>query len=238
MSNTKIQPIDNLLYNNVVEKIMKTRNISYKIYPHQIVQQAEQLATDAIHHQIYKPGVAYVKGKNTDGYISDNYSDMLFKDNANKSMFGTLVLSDFYFKDMTIDGLSHSMLIDNKSVIDTCLIDCNQTKEIIKTKINGRSGTIKEYIGDSDYIINIKGIISGNNGHYPYDKVRLLKDFLTLNYQLEIVCPYLNEMFKIKNVVVENYDLGQTEGGFSYQTFSINLSSDDVDYTDKILKIK
>ena len=109
--------------------------------------------------------------------------------------------------------------------IDTVLYDINQTKEIIKTKIQGRSGTVKEYIADGDFVINIKGVITGDNGVYPMDDVNYLADMLSLPIALKINSDLL-ATFGIFQVVVESYHIPQIEGGQSQQPFEINCISD------------
>jgi len=43
-------------------------------------------------------------------------------------------------------------------ILETVLITVVQSKNIIKTPIQGRNGTIKEYIGEGDYMLRINGI--------------------------------------------------------------------------------
>ena len=222
------------------------KNIKYHIYPGQAIKQTEQLAVQGLRTVTYAPGLERTRTNHNkgDGKHNDNWnwnnleSDEKYKNHAKKSMFGTLVLSDFYFNDITINGTDYTMLKDNYSIIDVCLIQITKAKNIIETVVQGRSGKIKEYIGDDDYKIKITGILAGDNGYYPHRKVEMLKDFLNLNYQLQITSSFLNEMYHIYNVVVNSYDFQMEEGKYSTQTFSIDLSSDDVNYSDKILIYK
>ncbi|MEI8137589.1 MAG: DUF6046 domain-containing protein, partial [Bacteroidota bacterium] len=57
----------------------------------------------------------------------------------------------------------------NTIVIDTALFNVTQTKNIITTSIQGRNGTVKEYISLGDYNVTIKGVLTGTNGLYPLD---------------------------------------------------------------------
>lgn len=105
------------------------------------------------------------------------------------------------------------------------LITVSQAKRIIKTEIQGRNGTVKEYIGDDDYAVTINGIITGVNGHYPIEDVKSLKKILDAPVAIGIASTFLQNL-GIKSVVVESYDIEQKEGGYSYQTFSISCISD------------
>ena len=46
-------------------------------------------------------------------------------------------------------------------VIPNMIIEVNQTKNIITTPIQGRDGTVKEFISRGDYLITLSGIITG-----------------------------------------------------------------------------
>lgn len=108
---------------------------------------------------------------------------------------------------------------------EAVLITVSQAKKIIRTEIQGRNGTVKEYIGDDDYEVGINGIITGPNGHYPTDEVAELKAVLDAPIAIEVACTYLQNL-GIHSLVVNGYQVDQKEGGYSYQTFSISCISD------------
>jgi len=107
----------------------------------------------------------------------------------------------------------------------TALVSVGQAKKIIKTEMQGRDGTVKEYIGLDDYSITVTGIITGENGIQPTDEVIALKNMLDAPIKIDVVCPYLQTL-GIYSLVVESYELPQFEGGISYQNFTIQFSSD------------
>lgn len=170
-------------------------------------------------NQIYKPGVNI--NQQFESLYKETQED-LFDANAGIRPFlsyaGSQVFSYLKFGDMG----------DNVMVypVDTCLFNVTQTKNIVKTQISGRKGTIKEYIGEGDYSIQIRGMIQGRNGIYPLREVKNLYEFLTLPSELPIESPYLNDIFDIKYVVVESFDFPQNEASISQQFFTINCSSD------------
>lgn len=108
---------------------------------------------------------------------------------------------------------------------ETVLVTVSQSKKIIKTEIQGRDGTIKEYIGLDDYQVSVRGIITGKNGQRPVDQISALKKMLDAPIAVEVASTYL-QMLGIHFMVLESYELGETEGGYSYQTFSMNFLSD------------
>jgi hypothetical protein len=107
----------------------------------------------------------------------------------------------------------------------------NQSKNIVTTQIQGRNGTVKEYIGMGDYGIIINGIITtkNGNGHYPIDEVRDLKLMLNANKPIKVASTYLQNL-DIKTIVIKDYEFAQETGGYSYQKFSITAMSDNDQY--------
>ena len=109
--------------------------------------------------------------------------------------------------------------------LDTVLITVTKPLRVIKTEIQGRDGTVKEYIGADDVKLTINGIITGNNGVYPRDEVARLKAWLDAPVSKPIVAWWLQNL-GVDNIVVENYSFPQVQGGYSYQMFSIDAISD------------
>ena len=180
--------------------------------------------------QIYKPGVNIIT---TDAEIQRSSNDETFMLADKSSLLGTPVFSQLKFTDTTDSRdilATTTENIEHYFPIDTCLFTVSQEKNIVKTAIQGRNGTIKEYIGDGDYSISIKGIITGFNKIYPQNEVMNLLLFLQQPKELAIEVPYLNELFGITHLVVESYELPQEEGGQSYQSFTINAVSDETAY--------
>lgn len=105
------------------------------------------------------------------------------------------------------------------------LINASFPKKIVKTEIQGRSGTVKEYIGEDDAQLTISGIICGSNGHYPIDEVKQLMEIRKAPIPIVVTSNYLQNL-DIDMLVIEDIELGQDEGGWSYQTFSIKAISD------------
>jgi Domain of unknown function (DUF6046) len=123
--------------------------------------------------------------------------------------------TDEFGKQVTFAGIT----------IDTILYTVNQSKEIVKTIMQGRPGSVKEYICDGDYNILISGIITGGNGLHPYDAVSQLKAILDAPVALNINSKYLQNL-GIYSIVVEDYTIGQSVGSMGQQPFNITAVSD------------
>lgn len=161
---------------------------------------------------------------------------------------GTSILGTPVYTDLCLKGLKYTDNITNREIdlpndryrsgatgsnknsayymiLDSILMTVSQAQRIIKTEIQGRNGTVKEYIGADDAQITIQGIITGQNGVHPKDEVKRLKDWLDAPVSKSVTAWWLNNL-GINQLVVDSYSLPQTEGGYSYQVFSINCISD------------
>jgi len=141
------------------------------------------------------------------------------------SALNTVVLVDLTFHGQTYTNELGQSRTFPDIVLQTVLLSVSQSKEIVKTKINGRSGTIKEYIALGDYEVSISAILTGANGVYPKDSVQPMIAMLECPGEITVTSWYLN-MFSINSIVINSYSLSQDEGGYSRQAISISASSD------------
>jgi len=111
--------------------------------------------------------------------------------------------------------------------LDDILLTVSQNKIITETQIqNGTSGIggVVEYIGLSDYEINITGKLVNKYGVYDIDKVKQLKNYLNTPKEINVICWYL-QMLGITDIVIKSYNLPQAEGEYSTQYFTIEAVS-------------
>jgi hypothetical protein len=141
------------------------------------------------------------------------------------SPLGTPVVADITFVGGSYTDENGRTVTFPTLTLATVLITVSQPKRIVKTEIQGRNGTVKEYIGMDDWQITINGILTGPNGIYPVEDMSDLRDILKAPITLPVVSRYL-QMMEIFNIVVQDYTLDQEPGGFSKQNFTINAISD------------
>jgi len=111
--------------------------------------------------------------------------------------------------------------------IDQVLFTVSQAKNIVTTSVNGKIGTVKEYISLNDYVINIRGAITSDAPEvYPTEEVDKLLKVLKAPASLDIVSGFLNR-FDINKVVVTGFDTPEREGFRNWQGFTITLLSDE-----------
>lgn len=152
---------------------------------------------------------------------------------AFRSYLGTPVYSPLEFLKTAGTSLDNSLGVGeakgNSEVllrIDTVLFMVSQSKNIVKTPIQGRNGTIKEYISDGDFMIDIRGVIvSPFQEIFPKDEVSLLNELLGLPKSIPIACEFL-QIFGIDSIVVEYYNISQKLGSRNEVPFEIQAISD------------
>ncbi len=117
-----------------------------------------------------------------------------------------------------------------------CIITVNQEKNIVTTPMQGRDGTIKEYISDGDYSISVDAAVCSsiinqtsqndyNDSHaYPLSQLEDVIKFLKIKDTLEVHSDFLT-LFDIDSVVIKNYGFVQ-ETHSNRQSFNIQMLSD------------
>ncbi len=145
---------------------------------------------------------------------------------SNTNFFGTQVITSLEiepFKYNDLDGSQISILRGVK--IDAVVMTITQSKNIVTTPIQGRNGTVKEYISDNDYQIEIEGVLATRDNSYPIDDVNNLIEILKAPVAIKMVSKYLAH-FGITDVVVTGYEMPQSTGYENIQQFRISGLSD------------
>jgi hypothetical protein len=183
----------------------------------------------------YTPGIAINKAINEQPRLQEgfNVSEVTSKDipvSGRTSLFGTPVFSELNLLPLKytkfVNGVEQQVELAAALVVDTALFNIRQSKNIIKTDIQGSNfgGSVKEYINTSDFEISIKGGIFGTNGNYPKDEVRVLREYLNAPVSIGIDSEFL-ALFGIFEIVIEDYFLPQNKGRRSEQLFELQCSS-------------
>jgi hypothetical protein len=149
-----------------------------------------------------------------------------------KSSLGTPVFSDITFGDKV--NQANNQWTDNAGKLHSfepmtfysVLMSVTIPKKIVRTEIQGRDGSVKEYIGQGDYSVSVNGIICGSNGHYPIDEVKALKKIIDAPIPIVVTSWYLQNLDIDMLVIADGAEISQDSGGYSYQQFSIPCISD------------
>lgn len=146
------------------------------------------------------------------------------------STLGTPVWSNFILLAEGTDVGNPTTLNPNNGKrnlrIDTCLIVVQLPKIVQKTEIQGRNGTVKEYISRGDYQITVKGSINTPYPMvFPKDDIDLLNQFGKLQTSIPVSSKYL-DIFGITDIVLESITVSEKLGYRNEVDFEIQAVSD------------
>ena len=116
-------------------------------------------------------------------------------------------------------------------LLNNAVISVSKQKEVVKTVLVGRKGgTVKEYITDGDYQVNISlGLVAvDENGkqidQYPEQAVALLRRALEVDAALTVSSLFL-DLFEINKIVVTGFSAKQMTYS-NQQTIEVTAISD------------
>lgn len=147
---------------------------------------------------------------------------------APTNMFGLPVFVQVNFhaatNPVTLDFANGLALLDPIVTVESPL-------NIVKTAIQGRKGTVKEYISQGDYGVTIRAILAtsitaADRFAYPLPQVQALRALCELGVALP-VSGFLLDTFGIKNLVVENVRWESLPGFTNLQAYELQCLSDD-----------
>lgn len=142
-------------------------------------------------------------------YTGINLNQQLAKYDASKiaviepgASIGTSVLDTPIFETLAI---KHPLTGEMIYFEDAPLMEVSCKIDIVKSKVNKRPGTVKEYITRDDYRVGIKGLLVNHTGEdLPHDKMRDLNELLIQGVAVEVESRLLNAL-GIYNLVVEDF---------------------------------
>ena len=111
--------------------------------------------------------------------------------------------------DMVVKVPDEGLLLINDATVNVSL-----QKEVVKTALVGRAGTIKEYITDGDYQLSISvGIVAVDDDgricdQYPERAVAQLREIMERPEALEVSSAFL-DLFGISHIVVTGFSAKQ-----------------------------
>lgn len=161
---------------------------------------------DAMRQEDYKLGT--LPGYATPGGSAEG-SEPVNKREERWSGSGDYWLGRYALTDMVVKVPDEGMLLINDVTVNVTL-----QKEVVKTALVGRAGTIKEYITDGDYQLSMSvGIVAtDDNGEiidqYPERAVAQLREIMERPEALEVSSAFL-DIFGITRMVVTGFSAKQ-----------------------------
>jgi hypothetical protein len=163
------------------------------------------------------------------------------------SELGTEVYSDVTFQTVTYTDNNGNSVTTPEMTFESILVDVVFPRNIVRTEIQGRDNDVIEYIGEGNADITFRGIMTTGqkifvknkstgklenkatykkslNGVFPAEAIAALKQVIKAPVEIPVVCKYL-ETLDIHSIVFLDRTLGQEEGGYSYQQYTLNAIS-------------
>jgi hypothetical protein len=112
------------------------------------------------------------------------------------------------------------------------IVEISRAKKIVTTDIQGRDGSVKEFISSGDYAVTIKGILASDPTHgtearrYPTAQVQALKELLDLPQALPVT-GRLFKLFGIHNLVIIDHAWPALPGYTNLQAYELRCLSDE-----------
>jgi Domain of unknown function (DUF6046) len=142
------------------------------------------------------------------------------------STLGTPVMCAITFEEGNYMGFDGNNYYFPEETLETVLITVTQAKNIVTTAIQGRDGTVKEYIGMGDWQVQINATItSGTNDVYPKGRIANIMNMLNAPIAINVVCWYLQQ-FNINSLVIEHISAPQKPGSYAQQQLLLSCVSD------------
>jgi hypothetical protein len=145
------------------------------------------------------------------------------------SIYGTPVMSNLvlgssplFFTYTDIDG---NIQTQDSVNLECCVMTISRPKNTIKTVLEGRDGTVKQFISSGDYKIDVTAIIATDDESYPLILIDTLNNIFNIPDSIPVKSLLLNQL-GISSVVIDDHTMTQEEGFYNQQKISFTMSSD------------
>ena len=135
-------------------------------------------------------------------------------------VYGSLTFPEFTYTDIDLNTITLP-----EFTLEHIIIDIAQSRNVVSTALQGRAGTIKEFISDGDYQISMSGVITSTTQEYPSVDVTLLNDICSAKIALPVINDLLN-LFGIDKIVITSKAFKQQRGSRAVQFFDLTALSD------------
>lgn len=117
------------------------------------------------------------------------------------------------------------------------VVKISGNKNIVRTQLAERMGSVKEMFNDDDYKIEIKGFLIGKDRKWPEDEIYTLRKLMQTKHAITIENALTNIFLsnnklrsdEQRRVVITGFDLPDVSGGKEHvRPFSMSLESDTV----------
>lgn len=143
-----------------------------------------------------------------------------------KSVFGLPVFDVLTFQEVTYTDFQGNEQTATEVTLDIALIEVSNDRNIVMTPVTGRNGTVKEYMSDADYQINIKGnLINNLANQHPEVLLKALHEMCKSQVQIKVTSSLLYYL-DITALVIKKFEFRMVPGFRNVIDFELQCVSD------------
>jgi len=196
----------------------------------QVIQQGRQQAERGLNKYLltgYPRANNYGNEINLGGTYTPDSPDALSQQTG-MPIYGRVILGEGLEGDLnTYTDYQGNQQIYNTIYLDQAIVTADYNQQVIITNIQGRNGSIKEYISSGDLNITITGLFtSGRADESPIDFIDSMNSIMKASVSIPITNKFLNLLGVERIVIMPSSSLPQTIGGYSQQQYTIVAISD------------
>lgn len=142
------------------------------------------------------------------------------------SVFGTPIFDTITFNELTYTDFNEKEISLGSFTLEIALFEIDLPRNIVKTPVAGRNGTVKEYMSDDDYQIKITGSLVNPVATLPPEQlIRALHQYCKAQTEIKVnssILAYLD----IFTIVIERPKFIQRAGYRNVFDFELQCVSD------------
>lgn len=139
-------------------------------------------------------------------------SDAKFEDVIGLSPLGTPMFDDITFPAGSFITLAGVTIAYQQLKLVSVRYVVSQQKNIVRTQVSGRNGTVKEYNSDGDYVIRGSANISELDPVFPAEEFSKFVEITEVPQAVPIISKILNRFFGINDVIVSEFTVEPGNG--------------------------
>lgn len=162
-------------------------------------------------------------------------ADSSFNDYIGTSQLGTPIVDDITFPAGRFISLEGIEIEYQELILESVRYTVSRPKNIVRTAINGKNGTFKEYNNSGDFVIRGQAALTTQLQTFPFDQVFRFAKLEEVPEAVPVLSKILNVIFGIDDVIIADWkiDPGNAVGNV-YVNFVLE-SDKETDLTDFII---
>jgi len=149
---------------------------------------------------------------NLDGLIPKSFDDIKFEESIGVSQLGTLLYDDITSPKGSYKTLKGVVVDYDELKLESVRFIVSQSKNIVRTAISGRNGTVKEYNNEGDYEIVVQANLSELENIFPGEQLQKFQEIKKVPQSIPVTSKILNSIFEVDDVVITEFTVDPGTG--------------------------